>query len=251
MFSFIKSPATLKSGSLAYALLGITTLWISNTEAALTISSTRVIYDSEQKNVSLRVTNPSTKPFAVQTWVNTLADDQTTAVPFIASPPLFRLNAGKEQQVQINGLPHSLPQDRESLFFFNVQEIPQLESGVTNQLNIALRTRIKVFFRPAELKSTLLESLKDLKWSIRNIDGKPLLIVNNPSPFHMSFIRIELNANGQTVKLKETPMALPMASQTYELDGFKPTQGLQVIFSAINDFGSFTNPMTLPVALDL
>lgn len=128
MFSFIKSPATLKSGSLAYALLGITTLWISNTEAALTISSTRVIYDSDQKNVSLRVANPSSKPFAVQTWVNTLSDDQTTAVPFTASPPLFRLNAGKEQQVQINGLPHSLPQDRESLFFLMFKKYRNLKA---------------------------------------------------------------------------------------------------------------------------
>lgn len=246
MFGCIKNSARLKGGLLAFLLLGL-----PNSHAALTISSTRVVFDSDKRNVSLRVSNPSTNPFAVQTWVNTIADDQTTAVPFIASPPLFRLNAGKEQQVQINGLPQSLPKDRESLFYFNVQEIPQLESREANQLNIALRTRIKLFWRPIELTGNPMDSLKDLQWSIQTIDGKPRLIVNNPSPFHVSFIRIELSANGQTFSLKDTTMSHPLDIQTYELDGVKPTTGMQVTFSVINDFGAFTAPMTLPVALDL
>lgn len=246
MFGCIKTYARLKGALLACFLSGL-----PNSHAALTISSTRVIFDSDKRNVSLRVLNPSTKPFAVQTWVNTITDDQTTAVPFIASPPLFRLNSSKEQQVQINGLPQSLPKDRESLFYFNVQEIPQLETREANQLNIALRTRIKMFWRPVELTGNPMDSLKDLQWSIQSIDGKPRLVVNNPSPFHVSFIRIELSANGKTFNLKDTTMARPLDIQTYELEGFKPTAGLQVTYSIINDFGAFTAPMTMPVALDL
>lgn len=42
-----------------------------------------------------------------------------------------------------------------------------------------------------------------------------------------------------------------MDVQTYELDGLTPTEGMQVTFSTINDFGAFTAPMTSPVALDL
>lgn len=251
MFGFIKYPVPFKRGALACLLLGGTTLWLPNSYGALTVSSTRVVFDSDKRNVSLTVANPSDKPFAVQTWVNTAADDQTTAVPFIASPPLFRLNAGKEQQVQINGLSNTLPKDRESLFYFNVQEIPQREVSDGNQLNIALRTRIKLFYRPVELKSNPLNSLQDLRWSIQKVDGKPRLTVNNPSPFHVSFVRIELSANGQKVNLKDTPMALPLESRTFELDGLKPSPGMQVNFSVITDYGGYTPPMTLPVALDL
>jgi len=148
-------------------------------------------------------------------------------------------------------LPNTLPSDRESLFYFNVQEIPQREASDNNQLNIALRTRIKVFYRPAELNNTLLDSLQHLQWSIRKIDGHAHLIVNNPSPFHVSFVRIELSAHEQTVSLKDTSMALPLTTQTYELDGFKPGQDMKVQFSVITDFGGYTPPMTLPVALDL
>ena len=251
MFSSTKHSTPFKSGVMACALLGFTTLWLPYSYGALTVSSTRVVFDSDKRNVSIRVSNPSSKPFAVQTWVNTPADDQITPVPFIASPPLFRLNANKEQQVQINGLPNTLPTDRESLFYFNVQEIPQREASEANQLNIAMRTRIKLFYRPAELKSTLLDSLHALEWSIRKIDGHARLVVNNPSPFHISFVRIELSANGKIVNLKDTSMALPLATQVYELDGFKPRSEMKVSFSVITDFGGYTTPMTQPVALNL
>jgi chaperone protein EcpD len=251
MFGFIKHPVPFRAGVLACLLLGATTLWLPSSYGALTVSSTRVVFDSDKRNVSLSIVNPSAKPFAVQTWVNTAADDQTTAVPFIASPPLFRLNAGKEQQVQINGLPNTLPKDRESLFYFNVQEIPQLEANQGNQLSIALRTRIKLFYRPVELKSNALDTLKDLSWSVKKVEGKNRLVVTNPTPFHVSFVRIELSANGQKANLKDTPMALPLDSQTFELDGLKPSPGMQVSFSVITDYGGFTPPMTVPVSLDL
>lgn len=250
MSGFIKWRLQTKRSVLSCALFGALVTWFPDSYGALTISSTRVVFDSDKRNVSLTVANPSNKPFAVQTWVNTAADDQTTAVPFIASPPLFRLNANKEQQVQINGLANTLPKDRESLFYFNVQELPTVEATDTNQLNIALRTRIKLFYRPVELKSDPLDRLQELRWSIQNIDGKPRLLVNNPSPFHVSFARIELQANGKTVSLKDAPMAGPMSTQHYELDGLKPAPGMQVSFSVITDYGGYTAPMTLPVGLD-
>lgn len=250
MSGFIKRRFQARCGALSCALFGVLITWLPDSYGALTISSTRVVFDSDKRNVSLTVSNPSDKPFAVQTWVNTAADDQITSVPFIASPPLFRLNANKEQQVQINGLPNTLPNDRESLFYFNVQELPPLEAVPNNQLNIALRTRIKLFYRPVEIKSNPLDRLRDLRWSVQNIDGKSRLLVTNPSPFHVSFVRIELKANGQTVRLKDTPMAEPMTTQHFELDGFKPTPGMQVNFSVITDYGGFTAPMTLPVGLD-
>ncbi|MDD0977346.1 molecular chaperone [Pseudomonas fontis] len=244
-------PAPVRRGALSCALFGALLCWLPTCQGALTVNGTRIVFDSDKRSVSATVSNPSNKAFAVQTWVNTAADDQTTAVPFIASPPLFRLNAGKEQQVQINGLPNSLPTDRETVFFFNVQEIPQTQENQANQLNIALRTRIKLFYRPVELASDPLKSLEHLTWSVRSVGGKPRLEVNNPGPYHQSFVSIELSKGGQTLKLAHTPMVMPLATQHFELEGFKPGPGLQVKFITINDYGGFTTPLTSPVAIDL
>lgn len=248
---FSRRPPSLGRNAVACALFAALLGWLPGSHAALSVSGTRIIYDSDKRNVAVTVSNPSSKAFAVQTWVNTAADDQSTAVPFIASPPLFRLNAGKEQQVQINGLPHDLPSDRESLFFFNVQEIPQIEGNQQNQLNIALRTRIKLFHRPVGLGSPSVEGLHALRWSVRSHDGKAQLRVNNASPYHVSFIHIEVLDKGRVVPLQNTAMALPLSTQDYLLEGVKASPGLQVRFSTINDYGGFTPPITSPVELDL
>lgn len=232
---------------LTVASLLLLSAWLPGSQAALSMNATRVIFDSDKRNVSVVVNNPSTSTFAVQTWVNTDADDTTTAVPLIASPPLFRLDPGREQLVQINGLPSDLPQDRESLFFFNVQEIPQAHPHEANVLSIALRTRIKLFYRPSQLGDDPMNRLKDLRWSIEQHDGKPHLVVDNPTPFYFSFSRLELHHGEQTLKPLNAPMAAPLSRQRYALDSSRLGANPRVTFSAINDYGGYSKPLTVQV----
>jgi chaperone protein EcpD len=249
MFGLIPQLALCRPALGVCVTLFMLTPFIPTAQAALTVNATRVVFDSDKRSTSVIISNPSNRPFAVQTWVNTAADDATTAVPFIPSPPLFRLDPGKEQQVQINGLPNDLPRDRESLFYFNVQEIPQAGADDGNVLNIALRTRLKLFYRPVQLKDSSVARLKDLTWSIQQVAGKTQLTATNPTPFHVSFIRLEVTGNGKTEKLKNATMLAPLTSQTYALSDIKAGAGLQVLLSAINDYGGYTTPLNLPVQL--
>ncbi len=60
--------------------------------------------------------------------------------------------AGRRQHAEGAGhqASHLLPQDRESLFYFNLREIPP-RSDKPNSLQLALQTRIKFFYRPQSL----------------------------------------------------------------------------------------------------
>ncbi|MEE4663761.1 molecular chaperone [Pseudomonas alliivorans] len=246
--------ATRQPFSITHALAtGMTLLMLAAAvpiaQAALTVNMTRVVFNSDKRNASVIISNPSDRTFAVQTWINTVADDTTSLVPFASSPPLFRLNPGKEQQLQINGLPNDLPNDRESLFFFNVQEIPEADSTQSNVLNIALRTRLKLFYRPAGLKDNPMSRLKDLQWTVRKVAGKAQLVATNPGPFHVSFIRLEVTGSGKTEKLQQAVMLGPFTSQTYDLSEMKATPDMQVVFSAINDYGGYSAPITARATL--
>lgn len=86
-----------------------------------------------------------------QAWIeNELAEKITS--PMVVVPPIQRTEAGANSQVKIQGLPElaQLPQDRESLFYFNLREIPP-RSDKPNTLQIALQTRVKLFYRPAAI----------------------------------------------------------------------------------------------------
>lgn len=238
--------------SLLFRLLILTTLTsglITSAQAALTISSTRIVLMSDKQSRSIIVANPSTQTFAAQSWVNTEADDNTTAVPLIATPELFLLAPGSEQTVQINQIPNNLPNDKESLFFFNVQEIPQTDGDNRNTLTIALRTRIKLLYRPAQLKGTPEENLKNLQWSLQRRDGSTQVVVYNPTPYHFTFKQAHLD-NGKSRKhIEAHNMVAPGGTQAYPIKGkVETTPDMHIIFTAINDFGGTTTETRAPVS---
>ncbi|MDU9389384.1 molecular chaperone [Pseudomonas sp. zfem002] len=238
-------PRPSRRSHAAVLLLLIT--WLPASQAALSLASTRVVFDSDKRSVSVLVNNPSDSTFAVQTWVNTDADDTTSAVPLIASPPLFRIDPGKEQLVQISALPGDLPNDRESLFFFNVQEIPQSRGEQRNVLNIALRTRIKLFYRPSQLGHDPMGRLGELRWSLERAEGKAYLVVDNPTPFHFSFSRLELRSGERLSQPAGAPMALPLARQRFALESADIGNDALVTFTAINDYGGYSDPLSMPL----
>ena len=225
----------------------LTACMLNSAHAALTISSTRIVYDSSQRSASVVVTNPSQRPFAAQAWINTEADDTTTAVPFMTAPALFRLGAGKEQSVQISALPNDLPQDRESLLFFNLQEIPQAIGDQRNALNIALRTRIKLFYRPVQVQGNPVDRLKELRLSRMQCNGRPRLTLENPTPYHYTFSRLDLIEGKRQKALPGSDMLAPLSTLDVALPSGMDGSDLQAVVTVINDYGGTSKPLTLPV----
>jgi len=212
-------------------------------QAALTVNTTRIVFDSDKRSTSVVIANPSPRPYAVQSWVNTAKDDTDTAVPLATSPGLFRLDPGKEQMVQISRLPNKLPQDRETLFYLNVQEIPEVNPEDVNVLNIGLRTRLKLFYRPSELKDRPVDRIGELRWSVRQGLGRVQLVVDNPTPYHYTFGRLEVSTAGKTEAIQAMAMAPPFGQQVYDLARIKSVNALQLTFTTINDYGVATPAM--------
>lgn len=235
-----RSATPFKTTAVLAVLLGSALLSVAS-QAGVMLGGTRIVFDGNKRDASISVGNTTAQPYAVQTWINTEADDNSTATPFVATPPLFRLDPRKEQMVRIQKVPGALPEDRESVFYFNAQEIPVAGKAGENTLKIAMRTRIKLFYRPAGLQGNPLEALPQLRWSLAQEQGKSVLVVNNPSAFHVSFIGVKVIAGAQTVEVEEPKMVAPMSSQRYALPGFSGRSG-DVMFSAINDYGGYSEP---------
>ena len=235
-----RSATPFKTTAVLAVLLGSALLSVAS-QAGVMLGGSRIGFDGNKRDASISVGNTTAQPYAVQTWINTEADDNSTATPFVATPPLFRLDPRKEQMVRIQKVPGALPEDRESVFYFNAQEIPVAGKAGENTLKIAMRTRIKLFYRPAGLQGNPLEALPQLRWSLAQEQGKSVLVVNNPSAFHVSFIGVKVIAGAQTVEVEEPKMVAPMSSQRYALPGFSGRSG-DVLFSAINDYGGYSEP---------
>ena len=74
--------------------------------------------------------------------------------PSFLTPPLFRLDPTKVQSLRLVYTRDPLPEDRESLFWLNVLDVPPRAAtnpDLPNQLELAFKHRMKVFFRPPSL----------------------------------------------------------------------------------------------------
>ncbi len=119
-----------------------------------------MIFPAKEGEVTVRLTNQNATPALIEAWIDS-GDPQSTPdkvhTPFLITPPLFRMEPNHDQSLRIL-FTHSeqpLPTDRESVFWLNVLEVPPKPSGPQfqdkNYLQLAIRSRLKLFYRPAGL----------------------------------------------------------------------------------------------------
>lgn len=202
---------------------------VSAANAGVVIGGTRVIYDGNKKESSISVNNPDTTPYLIQSWVDTQNGGAEKA-PFIITPPLYRLDKD-QQNVERIVLAGSVSQEKESLYWLNIKAIPAAPRK-DNTLQIAVKTRIKLIYRPAALKGVIPEEQADkLTWQ-RNGDQ---IQVTNPTNVVMNFN--EINVNGK--KLEDVSYVLPGSTARFNLP--KGVSGGAVTFKIINDYGGTGN----------
>jgi chaperone protein EcpD len=204
--------------------------------SATVISSTRVIYPQSEREVTVQIGNQGKGPVLLQSWIDDGRADvapDAMKVPFVLTPPVNRIDPGKSQSVRIRYTGSGLSGDRESLLWFNALEVPpklQQETG-RNRLQMAFRTRIKLFFRPAGLKGTPEEAARNLRWQS---SGNRLTATNN-TPWHVSLVDVETTVNGRKV-ITEANTVPPFGSRTFTARGSQA--GAVVRWRSVNDYGA-------------
>lgn len=211
--------------------LAVFLLFNSLALASVVISGTRVIYSSDAKEVSVKVSNVGFSPVLLQSWIDNgdiYVKPSDIKVPFVITPPINRVEASKGQTLRISYIGEKLPMDRESVFWLNVLEIPVKSQAKANKnrLQMAFRTRIKLFYRPISLNGNANDATTFVKWDVQGDKIK----ATNPTPYYISFVN--LSTNGK--KLNNIMLA-PYSSQELELRG---RIGNEINGAFVNDYGA-------------
>lgn len=229
-----------------YAKTGFIALWamlvtsLGNIAwASVVLDGTRVIYPAEKKEVTVKVTNQNTTPVLIQSWIDSGNPDDPASrkVPFILTPPINRVDANKAQTLRISYLASPvLPEYRESVFYLNVLEVPakSAENEDKSKLNIAFRSRVKMFYRPANLPGTAEAAIENLQWKMKSggVD------VTNPSKYYVSLISIDFTSGGQKVSIKGKMLA-PGATEFHEIKDKSINSINQLSYTVVNDYGGY------------
>ncbi|AIX75388.1 fimbria/pilus periplasmic chaperone [Mixta calida] len=211
--------------------------------AGIVINSTRVIYPEGKKEVTARLDNQNEYPSLVQSWIDSGDKNEEInkiKVPFIILPPVTRIEPHQGQTLRINftGEGFNLPSDRESVYWLNVLDIPPKASVDTvSQLQMAIRTRIKLFFRPKALQGlSAAEAAEKLTWRVVSDNKKLMLEAENNSPFYVSVSSVNVGTGNSSVRA-DGKMIGPFGKATYTFSGKKFTINKFKYFY-INDYGA-------------
>lgn len=213
-------------------------------QASVVIAGTRLVYNAKDPEETIKLSNEGKSPALVQVWID--SGDANTApsaidVPFVVMPPISRIDPAKGQTLRVVYTGEALPQDRESVFWLNVLEVPPKpapDEADVNKLQLAFRSRIKLFFRPAGLKGLAEEAPAQIIWRLARAGNQPAIEARNPTPFHVSFTAIEVSAGGKTATFDDGGMVEPGETKVFPLN--KDVTGAanaKVIYRALNDFG--------------
>lgn len=192
--------------------------------AGVVVGGTRVIYHGEKKESSLRIENPDKTPYLIQSWVES-TDGGGKKSPFVITPPLFRLD-GEQKNILRIVQAGTLPQNQESLYWLNIKSIPYV-AKTQNTLQIAIKSRIKLIYRPETLKGAPESETQSLTW--QHIGNK--IQVTNPTNYYMNFNTISVNGK----VLPSVTYVAPHA--TAQFSGAGGQSSGKVSWKLINDSG--------------
>lgn len=197
--------------SISHLLIIVLIFVYSNNSLAnngITLESTRIIYNSSDKNgITFNVINNTNKNYLLQSRVLMLEKNEILPlklvdenrsnninsseyfeelVPFIVLPPITRFDSGDILTLNIRLTENILPKDRESLYEFTIKAIPSqstLDAHIQSSLVLALQNNLKLFYRPKEI--IILDSNSRAE-SLKFHYEKKVLSIENPTPYYIT-----------------------------------------------------------------
>jgi len=228
-------------------------------QASIVINGTRVVYEEARGETVVQLRHPGGAPALIQVWLDDGDDNanpQELALPFLITPTVTRMEPGSGQSVRIIRTGGNLPLDRESLFFFNVLEIPPAETELiqagVDHVQFSTRSRIKFFYRPGGLTPRLEKAQESVRFSLESGAAKNGVVqvkINNPTPYHITFKDLSLHAGAAgssgaavaelskdaDVNLRTVP---PMGSVVLPLKSSGGGAAQSVKYTVIGDLGN-------------
>lgn len=237
---YIKSPSLFRSVSF---LLGLVFLLPDFAHSAIQVQGTRFIYPAGKREITVNLQNTTSSPALVQSWLdkgNPKSQPGEVNVPFVILPPITRVESHRGQALRISYIGNALPQDRETVFWLNVLDIPPDAKSLAgkNKVQFAFRSRLKLFYRPANLKGSPEDAARQMKWSVIKGERGYALQAKNNSAYYVSFGKIDVNQSGKKYSCDSVGgMIAPGKTKRFHFTGLKNITGTQVDATWINDFG--------------
>lgn len=205
--------------------------------ANIVINGTRIIYPEKNKEIIVQLINNGDGPSLVQSWIDDgdiHSTPETANSPFLLSPPIVKITENNGQQLSIKRNMDPLPRDIESVYYLNILDIPPTAENLAgmNSIQLAVRSRIKIFFRPKSLAGDANHAIKNLKF---NAEEKGIRLINS-SPFHINIVSIN---DPDSKNIIADPVMILPRSNLFASSSINIQRGKEYTVTFIDDLGAY------------
>jgi len=201
----------------------------TSTDAGIALDGTRMIYDGNRVDSTITVHNQGEKSWLIQSWLDSDgAQENNRGGPKLPFDLRFQLDPGGNYVLHVKRSNGEIPPDRESVYWLNINAIPDETNKQKNELALSVNQRLKLFYRPVGINAP---SENDYRKLTFHREGT-LLRVNNPTVYYMTFY--SLNVGGKQVNTKGA-MVPPKGMVEYKLPA--DVSDSKVTLQIINDYG--------------
>lgn len=215
-------------------------------ESSIQLNGTRVVYPAGEREVSFSMVNNGSEARLIQSWVDTgdiRENPDNSTAPFMITPPMVRVDAGKGQTLRIVFTGQNIAQDKESVFWLNVLEIPPKPKLSNNEgenyVQMAIRSRIKIFYRPQGLDGKPENAAEKLIWKMRMDNNKVIMKCINDTAYNVSFSDISLKNSPVNRNVSKGGMCPAKSTSDFPVSGDPRKAAGKIVMTTINDYGAY------------
>ena len=194
-------------------------------QAGILAAKTRIVFKNGEHEQSLMIANTNPYPVILQTWVDRgEGNPDTENIPFLVLPPFVKVAPDAIHGLKLLYNGKALPNDRETVFWLNLYEIPMIKrhSDQAAYMNLAMNTQLKLFYRPKQIAKMSPEMIVGkIHFKIVEQDKKNYIECENSTPYHASLINLKVESPSQNINIQSEMdmMCYPYSTKRYEIAG--------------------------------
>ena len=130
--------------------------------ASIEINKDKFIFIESKGQEIIEIKNNTTNDYFIQSWISHYDENNDTELPFIITPPLFKIEKNENYSLKIFKTDEIEKKDQETLYKINIKRIPLLSNSDENRnlLHISMNSVYNLIYRPISIEKGAKDAYK-------------------------------------------------------------------------------------------
>lgn len=164
----------------------------SYSQSSIEINKDKFIFIESVNQEIIEINNKENNDYFIQSWVTHYDKENSNEIPFMVTPPLFKIEKDETFSLKIFKKDEIKEIDRETLYRINIKRIPILLNSDNNKnmLHVSINSVYNLIYRPISIEKDAKDAYKKIEF-LKNKNNE--FIINNPTPYFIALSSVYFN----------------------------------------------------------